>query len=57
MEKSCVDKAVIFGFAFKDMGLCQYVNDYVIESVKKHPNKLIGYISVMPNSLNLKRNR
>ncbi len=55
MEKSCVDKAVIFGFAFKDMGLCQYVNDYVIESVKKHPNKLIGYISVMPNSTQLEK--
>lgn len=50
LESSGVDKAVVFGFAFNDMALCRYVNDYVIESVKKYPDKLIGYISVMPKS-------
>lgn len=55
LERSGVDKAVVFGFAFKDMGLCRYVNDYVIESIKKYPDKLIGYISVMPKSRDLER--
>jgi len=42
------DKAVIFGFAFCDDGLCRYVNDYVIEKVKKYPDKLIGFCVVSP---------
>lgn len=55
LERSKIDKAVVFGFAFNDMALCRYVNDYVIESVKKYPNKLIGYISVMPKSKGLEK--
>lgn len=55
LENSRVDKAVVFGFAFKDMGLCQYVNDYVAEAIKKYPDKLIGYISVMPTSRELEQ--
>ncbi|MDR0442627.1 MAG: amidohydrolase family protein [Treponema sp.] len=43
------DKAVVFGFGFRDMGLCRYVNDYVIEKVKEYPEKLIGFISVAPS--------
>lgn len=47
-EGSNFDKAVVFGFAFQDVGLCRYVNDYVIECVKKYPDKLIGFCVVPP---------
>ena len=43
------DRAVVFGFAFRDLGLCRYVNDYVIEKVKDSPQRLIGFISVSPH--------
>jgi len=39
-----VSRAVVFGFAFRDMGLCRYVNDYVIEKVKEYPEKLTGFL-------------
>jgi len=39
-----VDRAVVFGFAFRDMGLCRYVNDYVIEKIRKYPEKLTGFL-------------
>ncbi|MDR2964382.1 MAG: amidohydrolase family protein [Treponema sp.] len=48
-EDSYFDKAVVFGFAFRDIGLCRYVNDYVIESVKKYPHRLIGFCVVPPH--------
>ncbi|MDR1149767.1 MAG: amidohydrolase family protein [Spirochaetaceae bacterium] len=41
------DGAVIFGFAFQDLGLCRMVNDYVIEMVKAYP-RLTGFIAVPP---------
>ena len=41
-------RAVVFGFAFRDMGLCRYVNDYVIEKTGQYPEKLIGFMVVPP---------
>ena len=49
LGESGFDRAVVFGFAFKDQGLCRYVNDYVIEKVRQFPGKLTGFISVSPN--------
>ena len=47
IEENGFDKAVVFGFAFRDIGLCRYVNDYVIEKTKEFSGKLIGF-SVVP---------
>ena len=41
-------RAVVFGFGFRDIGLCRYVNDYVIEKTRQYPEKLTGFISVAP---------
>jgi predicted TIM-barrel fold metal-dependent hydrolase len=50
-NKTCVfDKAVVFGFAFQDIGLCSYVNDYVIEKINQYPDHLIGFMVVPPNN-------
>ena len=50
LDKENFDRAVVFGFAFKDQGLCRLVNDYVIEKVRQFPEKLTGFISVSPNA-------
>jgi len=44
------DRAVVFGFGFRDMGLCRYVNDYVIESVRQYPQRLTGFAVICPQS-------
>lgn len=49
LEMHDFDKGIVFGFGFQDMGLCRYVNDYTIEAVQKHPDKLIGFL-VVPTS-------
>lgn len=49
LDRTGFDKAVIFGFGFRDMGLCQYVNDYVIEKTRQYPGRLVGYMSLAPN--------
>lgn len=48
MDRDGFDRAVIFGFAFRDPGLCRYVNDYVMDQVKIYPDRLIGFASVLP---------
>ena len=49
IAESGFDNAVVFGFAFKDQGLCRFVNDYVIEKIKQFSGKLTGFIAVSPN--------
>jgi len=48
LEKEGFDRAVVFGFAFRDLGLCRYVNDYVIEKTKQFSEKLTGFLVVPP---------
>jgi len=50
LDESRFDRAVVFGFAFKDQGLCRLVNDYVIEKAGRHPDRFTGFISVSPNA-------
>ncbi len=48
MDDGNVDKAVTFGFAWADPGLCREANDYVMDAVSRYPDRLIGFISVNP---------
>jgi predicted TIM-barrel fold metal-dependent hydrolase len=48
MERDGVERALVGGFAFRDLGLCKVCNDYVIECVGKHPDKLEGLCAVPP---------
>jgi uncharacterized protein len=48
MDTAGVDKSVTFGFAFADQGLCREANDYVIDAVRRFPDRLIGFAAVNP---------
>jgi predicted TIM-barrel fold metal-dependent hydrolase len=47
-ENALFERAVVFGFAFRDLSLCRYVNDYVIEKAKQYPKRLTGFCVVSP---------
>jgi predicted TIM-barrel fold metal-dependent hydrolase len=49
LDESSFDRAVIFGFAFNDSGLCRMVNDYVIEQAREFPERLTGFMVVSPH--------
>ncbi len=48
MDRDSVDQAVVFGFGWRDMDMCRRDNDYVIESVARYPERLIGFAIVNP---------
>lgn len=48
MEGAGIDRTVVMGFPWRDGGLCREHNDYLIESVRRFPNKLIGFACVQP---------
>lgn len=47
MDEDGIEESWIFGFAFKDLGLCSLCNDYVAEGIKKYPDRLKG-LGVVP---------
>jgi predicted TIM-barrel fold metal-dependent hydrolase len=49
LDRAGFDRAVIFGFAFKDLGRCREVNDYVIAKVREFPQRFCGFAVVPPN--------
>jgi predicted TIM-barrel fold metal-dependent hydrolase len=50
MDDTQVDKAVVFGFPWKDPLLYKQHNDYIIEVVNRYPQRLIGLVCFDPFS-------
>jgi predicted TIM-barrel fold metal-dependent hydrolase len=48
MDADGIDMSVVFGFAFKDQGLCRLVNDYVIQASAASQGRLAGLCCVSP---------
>ena len=46
LEREQVDKAVVFGFPWQEIELCKQGNDYVLESMARFPDRLIGFITL-----------
>ena len=46
MEHHCVDKAVVFGFPWRDLDLCRQGNDYVLECMQRYPGQVLGFITL-----------
>jgi len=42
MDEQGVDVSVVFGFPWKNPDICRLNNDYVIEAVGRHPDRLVG---------------
>lgn len=53
LDKNGIDKAIVFGFAFEHAHNIRMANEYVIESIKKYPDRLIGFGVVNPLQDNL----
>lgn len=50
MDEAGVDKAVLCGFGWSDIGLCREQNDYVLECVRRNPGRLIGFAATQPRA-------
>ncbi len=48
MDRADVARAIVFGFGWREHGLCVQDNDYVMESVARYPERLIGFGIVNP---------
>ena len=48
MDREGVDKSVVFGFPWQDPNTFRFHNDYVLESVSRYPDRLIGFGCMSP---------
>ncbi|MGD0153492.1 MAG: amidohydrolase family protein [Thermacetogeniaceae bacterium] len=48
MDKTGIDRSVVFGFPYRDLGMCRESNDYVIDVARRYPDRLIGFAVVPP---------
>ena len=48
METNQIDAAVAFPFGWRDGGLAQECNSYIIQAMSDHPGRIIGLASVQP---------
>ena len=48
MDQDGVDRAVVLGIGWTDYGLAREANDYIIESVTRYPDRLIGFGGLNP---------
>jgi predicted TIM-barrel fold metal-dependent hydrolase len=48
MDEEAVDRSVVFGFPWRNADTIKNNNDYVMEAVRRYPNRLIGFCCVDP---------
>ena len=50
MDKAGIDISVITNIGWTTHELCVETNDYILESIARYPQRLIGFCTVQPNS-------
>jgi predicted TIM-barrel fold metal-dependent hydrolase len=50
MDRESVDISVILNVGWTTHEMCVETNDYILESVARYPERLVGFCSVQPNS-------
>ena len=50
MDKDGIDVSVALNIGWASPELCRQTNDYIMESISKYPDRIIGFCSVQPKS-------
>jgi uncharacterized protein len=48
MDSAGVDKSIVCGFPWRSLDICRQHNDYMMEAVAAHPERLVGLATVNP---------
>jgi hypothetical protein len=49
MDDRGISKSVVLNIGWESQAICRRTNDYIIESVARFPDRLIGFCAVQPN--------
>jgi uncharacterized protein len=48
MDKTGIDKSIILNLGWGSEEICRETNDYILESITKYPDRLIGFCTIQP---------
>ena len=48
MNQAGIDRSVVLNIAWGSHELCRWSNDYIIDSINRYPERLIGFCSIQP---------
>lgn len=48
MDSAGVDRSVVCGFPWRSLDLCRHHNNYMMEAIAAHPDRLVGLATVNP---------
>ena len=48
MDETSVDLSVVLNIGWASQELCVKTNDYILETISRYPNRLIGFCSIQP---------
>jgi len=48
MDINQINKSVVMGIGWEDSKLAQFSNDYILESINRFPERLVGFCSINP---------
>jgi len=51
MDKDGVDISIVLNISWTTHDLCVETNDYILESINRYPQRLVGFCAVQPRSL------
>jgi len=49
MDEYEIEKAVVLNLGWQSQNLCLKTNDYILESITRYPNRLIGFCMIQPS--------
>jgi uncharacterized protein len=50
MDEAGIDMSVVLNIGWVSHELCQITNDYILDSVSRHPTRLIGFCAIQPKA-------
>lgn len=50
MDEAGIDLSVVLNIGWADHELCVRTNDYILDSVSRHPGRLIGFCAIQPRA-------
>ena len=50
MDKNGIDMSVVCGFGWAHQELCNEANEYILESIARYPQRLLGMVSLRPEA-------
>ncbi len=48
MDRSGIDVSVACGFGWDDLAICREHNDYIMDAVRRFPDRIVGFAAIQP---------